>query len=386
MIKTFWIILLCAACDGESNGPDVPVTVTVMVGGDTGAFAYQDGDAPFVLATPQSGMITFEVTSSRYAFARSCHPAVTRIAYRGASETSLTFPSCTLAPTGADKLTGTIVTAPDAQHYLTHGTASEASSESKTSYPYDIATTGTADFIVARDTGTGALDRLHVERDVAVSGATTRNLMFANLAAPDSIAQETQGNVTAVFTDVMTATSSIFVADSRSPFTYVAFAAGARRASDKYLTSAEIELSPSSRITLDRVAPLPQPFTTFPTANLLDAPKVTGNTATWNRIPGLDGTSAFVSSSPGIDFASFSVGWSDAEAEQRWQVPDLGALVGWPGGFRGAIGSFSLSVTVENKPYPELGYESTTYQRTHGASSLRSNERRRLQRVLHDER
>lgn len=177
----------------------------------------------------------------------------------------------------------------------------------------------------------------------------------------------------AAYTDVITATSSVFVDDYEAPFTFVAFAAGARRATDRYATGVELALSDTSSVSIDRVVDVPRPIAPVPTVNLLDAPIVTESSATWNRIANASSTVALVSTTnPGFGLASFSPAWSAAEPTQRWQIPDLGALAGWPatGGFRGTLDSFNLSVTVANKPYPDPGYESTTYERSYQAPAF----------------
>lgn len=393
MTRSWCTLLVLAACgDGDPTRPDAtvpdvaPVTITIMVGEGAGSFAYQDGDQPFVLATPQSGAITFTVTSGRYAFARKCNGGNTRLFYKAASETSVTFASCAPATPVTSHITGTITSAEDALHYLAHGAASSFSSgeTGQATYVYALTTSGTADFIAARQIGGDAPDRLHVERDVAVGGTVTRDLTFASLATPSLTTQDIPQGAGAVFTDIITATSSVFVDDYESPFTFVAFPSAARRATDRYATSVAVDLTETSSVTLDRVVALPQPFASLPTTNLLDALTVAGTTISWNRVPDLDSTLAIVSTtSPGLGLASFSQAWSALGETQRWQVPDLGAIAGWPasGGFRGALDTLDVFVTLDEGAYPDLGYEATTYQRSYGASE-RSNLRRQHRRAL----
>ncbi len=155
------MLLLACGDDGGSSPPptdsptDTPSerTITVDIGDKPDSlFAFQDGDGPFQLAPARNGTtITLTIESDRYAVVRLCNPtsSVALVAYRAATETDIAF-RCILRSAPVGNITGTITSTVDDGLQLLHGETINFEFAAETSFTYDLATSGTSDFVASR--------------------------------------------------------------------------------------------------------------------------------------------------------------------------------------------------------------------------------------------
>ncbi len=383
--------VLLVACGGGGDRPpvDSPLpedgaptqTVEIEVGTATdSAYAFQDGDdgAWQLAPSASSGTITLTIGSARLAVARLCGSSrIARVFYRAATETSLSLPCFVPGPALGGKIAGTITSNPDDGHQLLHGPGFDFEFSSDPSFAYELETQGTSDFVAVREPVSGdAIDVFHVERDLAVTGTVTRDLDFATLEAPLTVAQPVpdEDEASAYTGFIPNADVFQFSTDFVKPFVHTVLPVAARRAADRYDVGVSINLAEDSTVEFDAIQAVPTAVTA-PATNLLDPLDVTtgdGLTIGWNTIAGTTFRSASVSDSGGFAFVDFTAAWETTfTSGPSFGVPDLSGVTGWPemGALRAPAEFVNISVVVESGTFPDDGYEASTFRRSFTAGS-----------------
>lgn len=378
--------MLLVACGGGGDRPpvDSPVpddatptqTVEIEVGTATdSAYAFQDGDdgAWQLAPSASAGKITLTIASERFAVARLCSGSrIARVFYRAATETSLALPCFVPGPPLAGKIAGTITSNPDDVHQLLHGSGFGFEFGADPSFAYELETEGTSDFVVVREPASGdAIDVFHVERDLAVTGTVTRDLDFATLEAPLTVAQPVPDeDAASAYTGfIPNADVFQFSTDFVKPFVHTVLPVAARRAGDRYDVGVSVNLAEDSTVEFDAIQAVPTAVTA-PTANLLDPLEVTPGdvlTVGWNAVPGATLRSASISDPGGFAFVDFTAAWEDTfTSGPSFGVPDLSGVAGWParGALRAPAESVDLTAVVESGTFPQDGYEASTFRRS----------------------
>ncbi len=398
--------MVLAACGGGGGGNTPPVdtplpddatsarTIEIEVGTATdSAYAFQDGDDGEWQIAPaaSSGKITLTIASERYAVVRLCGGSrLARVFYRAATETALSLPCFVPGPPLAGKIAGTITSNPDDTHQLLHGPGFDFEFSSDPSFAYEFETEGTSDFVAVREPASGdAIDVFHVERDLPVSGTVTRDLDFATLEAPLTVAQPVPDeDAASAYTGFIPNPDVFqFSTDFVKPFVHTVLPVAARRATDRYDVGVSVNLAEDSTVEFDAIQAVPTAVTA-PTANLLDPLAVTtddGLTIGWNTVAGTTLRSATISDPGGFAFVDFSAAWENTlTSGPSFGAPDLSGVAGWParGGLRAPAESVNVSAIVETGVFPEDGYEALVFRRSFTAGSpVNAHAKRAIERA-----
>ena len=397
-----WVVLVACGGGGDSPPVDSPPpddvtptrTIEIEVGAATGAaYAFQDGDTGAWQLAPaaSAGTITLTIASERYAVARLCaNSRLARVFYRAATETAVALPCFVPGPPLAGKIAGTITSNPEDTHQLLHGPGIAFEFSTDPSFAYELDTEGTSDFVAVREPASGdAIDVFHVERDLLVSGTVTRDLDFATLEAPLTVAQPVPDeDAASAYTGfIPNADVFQFSTDFVKPFVHTVLPVAARRVTDRYDVGVSVNLAEDSTVEFDAIQAVPTAVTA-PTANLLDPLDVTTGevlTIGWNRVAGTTLRFGTISDAEGFAFTDFTAAWEDTFTNgMSFGVPDLSGVAGWParGGLRAPADSVSVTAVVESGAFPEDGYEASTFRRSFTAGSpVAARARRELDRA-----